>query len=833
MKWTFKNLIKLCAQPDVEQLMRQSEHGLEKECLRVDRKGSLSQQKHPEKLGSPLTHPDISTDFSEAQPELITSYYQSESQALKVLGKLHHFLTETLDQEIPWSSSAPCRFEKDAVIPIAQFGCSNEGMTRHLYRKGLALRYGRKMQTLSGVHYNFSFGKDFIAYLRQAMNPKMDESLFRSELYLHMIRNYLRLGWLNTYLFGATPAVDRSYLDKKDLRLKRIGKDTLYGEYSTSLRMSEIGYYSKVQEQIAVSYNSLEEYIEDLTRVTNSSHPKYRRFGLFKGREQIQLNDYHLQTPAEHYSRIRPKPLLHSNIGQLEALSDGGVQYVEVRGVDLNPFIPDGIEIDQLYFLHQLLIYCAFHFSPPLTKKENREIRHNQNHVALYGRKPGLMLNRQGVAVSMKEWALEILDEMTLIAAILDSKRASRPYMRCLERIREKILNPELTPSAELLTALQVNQTSHQDYIFELSQKHQKAALNTPLSKNERKSFQKKVDESLQQQLRLEVRDEMLLKGYEDMELSTQLILREAEKRRLSVEILDRKDNFLKLTKGRKVAYVKQATKTSRDSLMTYLLMENKVVTKLLLEDAGINVPKGGLYYDLESAVEAYDQYSNELVVVKPNFTNYGHGINFVQPNQPQEYITALSHAFSFGNEVIVEEFLEGEEFRFLVIDNRIAAICKRIPANVIGDGKSTIRQLVHMKNYDPLSYKIPKYHLRLEKEERIFLKGQGLSVQSVPKKGERIFLRANSNVSTGGDALDVTNKIHKGYHKIAIDSAKVVDATFCGVDMMITKPDRPPSSRNYGIVELNFNPALHIHRFALEGEKRHVEKDVLDALGF
>lgn len=334
----------------------------------------------------------------------------------------------------------------------------------------------------------------------------------------------------------------------------------------------------------------------------------------------------------------------------------------------------------------------------------------------------------------------------------------------------------------------------------------------------------------------MESRHDWIVPGYEDLELSTQMIVREALARGHVVETLDRQSNFIRIVGRGKVEYVRQATRTSVDSYVAPLIMENKKVTKALLAEAGIRAPMGRDYDTIESLETDWPHWERAgSVVVKPNSTNFGTAVAILQaPFAREEFIEAARAAFDEDETVLVEEFLSGKEYRFLLIDGVTRAVLHRVPANVTGDGVSTIAELVERKNADPrrgTGYRSPLERIGLGDEEVRHLRAQGLGPSSVAEIGRTVFLRKNSNISTGGDSVDFTDAMHEGYGDIAAAAAAAVGARICGVDMMVDDPTERPNARNYGVIELNFNPALHIHDFPHSGTNRAVERFVLDAL--
>jgi glutamate--cysteine ligase len=328
-----------------------------------------------------------------------------------------------------------------------------------------------------------------------------------------------------------------------------------------------------------------------------------------------------------------------------------------------------------------------------------------------------------------------------------------------------------------------------------------------------------------------------LTKGYEHHELSTQILIAEALGRNIEVSIMDAADNFIKLEKNGKLEYVKQATRTSADTYIAALIMENKSVTKKILSDNGINVPHGKEYHNEEDAISDYDLFAGMSIVIKPNSTNFGTGVNILQnPYDRTGFDRAVKFAFGFDETILIEDYIEGKEYRFLVVDRTVAGILHRVPANVTGDGVSDIKCLVDEKNTDPLrgtGYVTPLEKISLGEYETEFLKKNGMTGNDIPEKGKTVYLRENSNISTGGDSIDFTDEIKDGYKDVAIHAAKSVGAKICGVDMIIRDIETGPESGNHAIIELNFNPALHIHAFPYKGINRRPEKFVLDLLGF
>lgn len=798
--------------------------GLERETLRISPQGKLSRHSHPLSLGSPLTNPYFGVDFGEAQLEWNTPPLSSFQRAEAFLEDLMAYSSIVNPKELFWPYSMPCPLPKK--IQLARFGSSHEGRQKELYRRGLKYRYGTNLQMISSIHFNFSFSSMVWDFLYDTVKSKKNKKEFINHHYFKMIRNFLSEGWILTYLFGASPAMDQSYATKRPKGFKKVGT-TLYHPDATSIRMSYLGYYSRIQSQLAISFNDLDTYIKEMKFAISTPCPLYQKIGTKKGKVPIQINDYFLQIENEHYGRIRPKRRVQKGETLLNALKKDGVEYVEIRSIDLDPFKPLGIDHEQLLFLHQFLLYCLFKNPSKLSEETYYDLTENQHKVALQGRKKNLMLKRPK-PMSMEDWGREILEKIRPIAHLLDGNHP-RGYLKNLLIQGEKINDPHLTPSSRILKELKGE--SLRMFGLKWAKIHQK---NFKLVSDQKKQyFQRTVKASLEAQKALETASEVLAQGYENLELSTQILIKEALNQEIDVEVLDPKDSILRLKKGKHIQYVKQATKTSLDPYVVPHLMENKQVTKILLKENGFSTPDSKLYCSMTNAQNDYFLYQQKKIVIKPKSTNFGIGISFVLPNEKKEYLKALEEAFLHDDSVLIETFCHGKEYRFLIIGTQVVGIVHRIPAHIIGDGIHTIKELVHQKNHDPTFYRPIETHLRLQSEEKQSLQKQNLTIHSIPKKGKKIFLRKNSNVSTGGDAIDVTDQIHKSYLDIATNAASAIGATICGVDMMISHRKKPADKKNHAIIELNYNPVLFFHAFPNKGKKRNVAKPLLKLLGF
>ena len=397
------------AMPDIglDQLIR----GIEKESLRVLSDGSLSQQPHPRALGSALTHRAITTDFSEAQLELITGIHPSPEGVLKELSDIHVFVLKNMGEELIWPNSMPCILAADQEkIPLGQYGSSNIAQAKTVYRRGLGNRYGRLMQTISGIHYNFSIPD----VLWEALGKTTQDS--RTEAYFGLIRNFRRWSWLLLYLFGAAPAVCRSFVLGTDHKLEPFSEGTYYLPHATSLRMGRLGYQSEAQSALDISYNSVADYSRSMRIGLTESYPDYSAIVPAEDGEYPQLNDAVLQIENEFYGTIRPKRTTQSGERPLSALNERGVEYVEVRCVDLNPFEPLGINAEQIRFMDTFLVLCLLADSPADSAESRASLGRNQTRVVERGREPGLQLEAGSGLIGLADWGYKLLDACAPIA---------------------------------------------------------------------------------------------------------------------------------------------------------------------------------------------------------------------------------------------------------------------------------------------------------------------------------------------------------------------------------------------------------------------------------
>ncbi len=427
--------------------------GVEKESLRADPGGLLAQTPHPAELGSALTNRYITTDFSEALLEFVTPAWADYWQTQQFLCDLHIYTYRNIGDELLWGSSMPCRVGPDDAIPLACYGTSNVGRMKTTYRRGLGYRYGRLMQTIAGLHFNYSLATDLWPQLMTLDGAGPDADAYRSARYLGLVRNFRRYGWLVLYLFGASPAVCRSFIDDPLPSMPELDGETLFEPYATSLRMSDLGYSNKAQSSLVVSLNTLDEYISGLCGAITTPAPAYEKIGVRVDGHYRQLNANVLQIENEYYSAMRPKKVARSGERPTSALRRGGIDYVELRSVDLNPFDPVGISQRQAAFLELFLLYCLLKPSPPLDVDGLKRADRNHALTARLGRDPGLVLEVDGRRALLAEHGERLFDELTALAEFAGAD-GDDGATAVVAGYRRFLTDPDLTPSARIVAEL-------------------------------------------------------------------------------------------------------------------------------------------------------------------------------------------------------------------------------------------------------------------------------------------------------------------------------------------------------------------------------------------
>ena len=738
-------------------LFQQGSFGLEKESQRVHADGSIVTSEHPKLFGNRSYHPYIQTDFAESQLELITPPNKKLEDTYRWLSAIHEVVLRSLpDDEFIFPLSMPAGLPPETQIKVAQLDNPEDVA----YREHLVASYGKNKQMVSGIHYNFQLEPKLIEALFNAQNEQQSAVDFQNNLYLKMARNFLRYQWILVYLLAATPTVDANYF--------RDGSPLQPNQYVRSLRSSQYGYVNA--PEIQVSFDSLQDYVNTLEHWVESGK---------------------LIAEKEFYSNVRLR-----GAKKARDLLTNGIQYLEFRLFDLNPFAPYGIELADAKFIHYFVLLMIWLDDAPETNVVELG-KQMLAQVALEEPRQATAYQAEGEAILRQLLAmLEQIDAPVEIAQTVQQKLA-------------QFADPTQTLCARLVQAIEQN-NGYQN-------------LGAQLAKaNKAQAFERFY----------------ALSAFDNMELSTQALLFDAIQKGLKIEILDEQDQFLSLQFGDHLEYVKNGNMTSHDSYISPLIMENKVVTKKVLEKAGFNVPQSLQFTSAEQAVASYPLFEQRAVVIKPKSTNYGLGISIFQQGvtNREDFAKAVEIAFREDKEIMVEDYLVGTEYRFFVLGEQTLAVLLRVPANVIGDGEHTVAELVAAKNAHPLrgdGSRTPLKKIALGDIERLQLKEQGLTVDSVPAKDQLVQLRANSNISTGGDSIDMTDAMHPSYKQIAVGISQAMGAAVCGVDLIIPDLTRPaePSLQSWGVIEANFNPMMMMHIFPFSGKSRRLTQNVIKML--
>ena len=736
---------------NLEELFSNVVIGLEKEGQRVLPNGQISKTDHPKVFGIRHEQPYIQTDFAESQVELITTPEKSEKDVLRVLNAVHEvFLKNIPEDEYIWPLSIPAILPKEDEIRVAQF----EKKSDVEYREYLVEKYGKYKQMVSGIHYNFQLDDNFMEKISTI--TKKDLVSTKNEVYLKLARQFIRYQWLLIYLYGASPLAEDKYFTN----------GVKPSDFVRSLRTSRFGYVN--EEDIKVSYGSLEKYIEDVTG--------YVQNGM-------------LIAEKEFYSSVRFR-----GADTIVKFPKQGIKYIEFRLFDLNPFAPFGILEKDIRFVHLFIKTLVWLEEVDKSTSESLGYEYSEK-VALSHPFSKVMYEDEGI------WLLNKMKELVAELGLYESD---------IDLINEKIdelQNPELTIGARLL----------REY------KKENSILNVGL--NLAKQYKEDA-----------LREYYSLSAYSNMELSTQAVIEDAIKSGLKVSIIDENDQFIRLESKEHVEYVKNGNMTSKDSYISPLIMENKVVTKKVLAEKGFRVPKGYEVSSIEEALQKFNYIKNKPIVIKPKSTNFGLGITIFKNgiSSLENYTKAIEFALKEDKDILIEEFIEGTEYRFFVIEGKTEAVLLRVPVNVTGDGKHTIRELVEMKNANPLrgdAKKTPLKKIELGEIEQLQLSEQGLNFESILAENEVAYLRENSNISTGGDSIDMTDEVHESYKKLAVEIAEAMMAKVCGVDLIIPNIKDECSKDNYGVIEANFNPMMMMHIYPHAGESRRLSLNVLRML--
>ncbi|MFU2090460.1 bifunctional glutamate--cysteine ligase GshA/glutathione synthetase GshB [Avibacterium avium] len=738
-------------------LFQQGSFGIEKESQRVHADGSIVTTEHPKVFGNRSYHPYIQTDFAESQVEMITPPQHKLEDSLRWLSAIHQVVLRSIpEDEYLFPLSMPAGLPPEDQIQVAQLDNAEDVA----YREHLVKSYGKNKQMVSGIHYNFQLDPELVQTLFKAQSKYQSAVQFQNDLYLKMAKNFLRYQWVLLYLLAATPTVQDNYFKQ--------GSPLKAGQYVRSLRSSQYGYVN--DPEIKVSFDSIEQYVESLEHWVKTGK---------------------LIAEKEFYSNVRLR-----GAKKARELLNNGIQYLEFRLFDLNPFDQYGITLSDAKFIHYFVLLMIW-----------LDETVDQNGVELGKARLAEVALENPLAPTQYRQEGEALLHQLL--AMLEEIHAPQEISEIVQQKLQQFADPALTLGGRLVQAIE-KAGDYQRLGSKLAQQYKANAFERFYA----------------------------LTAFDNMELSTQALLFDVIQKGIKTEILDEQDQFLCLQVGDHIEYVKNGNMTSKDSYISPLIMENKVVTKKVLHKAGFNVPQSMEFTSAEQAVANYGLFEGRAVVIKPKSTNYGLGITIFQQgvSNREDFAKAIEIAFREDKEVMVEDYLTGTEYRFFVLGEETLAVLLRVPANVVGDGKHSVAELVAAKNDHPLrgdGSRTPLKKIALGDIEKLQLKEQGLTVDSVPEAGRIVQLRANSNISTGGDSIDMTDEMHPSYKALAVGITKAMGAAVCGVDLIIPDLHKPaePSLQSWGVIEANFNPMMMMHIFPYSGKSRRLTLDVIKML--
>ena len=736
---------------NLEEIFTNVKIGLEKEGQRILKDGTISKTDHPKVFGVRHENPYIQTDFAESQVELITTPENSEKSVLRVLNAVHEVTLKNMPaDEFIWPLSIPAILPDESEIRVAQF----EKKSDVEYREYLVEKYGKYKQMVSGIHYNFQLDDKFMEKVAEI--TKKDLVDVKNEIYLKLARQFIRYQWILIYLYGASPLAEDKYFTNG---LKP-------NDYVRSLRTSRFGYVN--DDDIKVSYSSLEKYIEDITGYVKNGN---------------------LIAEKEFYSSVRFR-----GADTIVKFPKEGIKYMEFRLFDLNPFASFGILEKDIRFVHLFLKTLVWLDEVNKETSESLGYEYSEN-VALTHPYKNVSYEEEGI------WLLNQMKELVKELGLFDND------IKLIDEKIDELQNPKITLGAKLLTEYEKDNNMSR-VGMELAKKYKEEAL----------------------------REYYSLSAFANMELSTQAVIEDAIKNGIKVDVIDENDQFIRLENKDHIEYVKNGNMTSRDSYISPLIMENKVVTKKVLAEKAFRVPKGYEVSSLDEAIQKFNYIKNKPIVIKPKSTNFGLGITIFKngTSSLENYSKAVEFALKEDKDILIEEFIEGTEYRFFVIEGKTEAVLLRVPANVVGDGKHTIRELVEIKNSNPLrgdAKKTPLKKIELGEIEKLQLAEQGLNFDSILSENEVAYLRENSNISTGGDSVDKTDAVHESYKKLAVEITDAMMAKVCGVDLIIPDITEEINGENYGVIEANFNPMMMMHIYPHSGKSRRLSLNVLKML--
>lgn len=733
--------------------------GIERESLRVQEDATLALTKVPSSIGPRASHPYLLTDFSESQPEFVTPPSCScLDRTFDWLAALHDVYIQAMNaDEYLWPFSMPCLLPDEADIPIIDVPEQEE----IAYREYLANHYGKKLQMISGIHFNFSFSEQFVTRLFEEQTEYSKLISFKNALYLKLTRNFLRYHWLITYVYGASPVADESFYSGK-----KHGK-TPPDQYVRSLRNSSYG------------YNNFSDVRVPLTSVADYSTVI-----------QQLVKDKKISEEREYYGNARLK-----GYGKYtKDLMERGIKYVEFRSIDVNPFDQFGLSRQQAEFFRLFFMMLVWLDEDASEADIERGMTMNEQVAS----------EHPFAETAFQTEGLRLLEKMTEVAELVEANDKAQAEIAF---VQSALMDPTKTYAAQIVH--EIEKSSYIEFGQLLAQKYKQLSTAEPYR----------------------------LRGFDDLEMSTQLLMSDAIERGIQVEFIDRQDQLLKLSVADHIEYVRNGNMTRLDSTISHFLMSNKTATKRILARAGFKVPGGAEYRSLTEAMANYPRFADKPTVIKPKSTNYGVGISiFKQGMSESSYKEALEIALAEDETVLIEDYIAGTEYRFLVIGGVCRAVLLRQPANVIGDGKRTVAELIAAKNQDPLrgeEHRAPLTKIECGQIERMVLKEQGLTFESIPDKDQRVLLRENTNISTGGDSIDMTDDVDSSYKRIAEAMARTMDVQITGIDLIIPNIHKPSTANQpgYTLIEMNYNPAMNMHAYVYKGKGRRVTQDVLNLL--
>lgn len=511
MTFSISDFISTFRQSQYKDSFKGIKRGIERETLRIQPSGKLSIQDHNIELGSALTNDLITTDYSESLLEFITPASAHIDDSLTQLKDIQKFTLENIKGDLFWPLSMPCVVPEEDDIQLAQYGSSNVGKMKTTYRQGLKNRYGSLMQIIAGIHFNFSFNQTFFKNLQKIENNTQSLQDFTSDKYFGLIRNYKRFGWLIPYLFGSSPAICSSFLQGKEHKLpfKKSDSGYLYLEHATSLRMSDLGYTNSSQSSLNVCYNNLESYVAGVKEAISLPSAEFAKIGIKVNGVYQQLNSNILQIENELYAPIRPKRVAKSGQKPSDAILSGGVEYIEVRAMDVNPFVATGISKQQMLFLDVLLTYLMLEESPQLTPEEYNVFTQNTNAVVIAGRSPTLLLNDNDKHRTISEWGQKIFTHLVDIAELFDEQNETQQYSQAVAIELEKINDVSKTPSARMLAELKASKKGLKDWALQYSLQFSKELMTHHYSHFDQSHFEALAIKSIAQQTEIEKSDRL------------------------------------------------------------------------------------------------------------------------------------------------------------------------------------------------------------------------------------------------------------------------------------------------------------------------------------